>query len=87
MSFVKKANMKLPRCNHSSINLDNREDYKFSIDGGRFLVVGGFADGGSINSCELYDSVENKWIVAPSLGNRKHGVSCCLMNPGNQKNG
>jgi len=52
-----KCEMKIPRASHGLVSFLNKYIY----------AIGGVNNNGSLNSCEYYNSLSNKWFLGPNL--------------------
>ena len=64
-----KTYMKVPRMHHTMIHVEEK---------GMILAVGGEDEnGGLLDSCEMYNTVDNNWKMLNSLNYRSKGVCLC----------
>lgn len=68
-SFLKKADMNLPRADHSLIYLS-----------GYIYAIGSYVHNKCNNTCERYDIFKNKWMPIASLNVGRAGVGLCSVN-------
>lgn len=68
-SFIKKADMNLPRADHSLIYL-----------AGYIYAVGSYVHNKCNNTCERYDIYKNKWTPIASLNVGRAGVGLCSVD-------